>query len=357
MVFQSVPLSGLQSFLFVLFLLIFCCGNSSGIILDAYVDMSSRLVKEASYREELEKSLNNEQVLLSAFEKTSFLVCLRPAVPISSGSQLTLALPSGFQECGGPEALGPPGAPYLHYPYVGCGRTDSTQECTAPSALKESDTGLSLRGAAGGSSSSCAMVLHAGAATPAGTNNSSNATGPVPAASSPRASLSAPAAPYERKLTGVLSEDSTARPSTETTTDLEPLQQLAETHSLEGLNVCSCVKYIRLGGHQPMDMLKHPIVLEALQVRTTKAVGRRDIDVFFRSPQRLCVYIAEQSDRCDVTVGVFTFIAGASGVSGGEDCALLCLKPMSAYIKVYIFATYFLMYAAMRISVLLCSLV
>lgn len=203
-----------------------------GIILDAYVDMSNRLLMEANYKDDLEKDIHNEKVLLSAFEKTPFLVCMRPAVSTFSaeGSAFTAA--------------------NLDHTTSGWAGGDSGHECTIPTLLREGETATTWRHALASSS----MATQAAAS----------------ASQSPRAPMCAAGTHFERKLTGVASEDSTARPSTESAADSEPLQirtHLPDTVQLDGINVRTCVRYLRIGGHQPMDILRDPIIQDALQVR------------------------------------------------------------------------------------------
>ncbi|OEH77021.1 hypothetical protein cyc_01887 [Cyclospora cayetanensis] len=203
----------------------------TGIILDAYVDMSNRLLKEANYKDDLEKDLYNEKLLMSAFEKTSFLVCLRPAVSTVLTQGTTYALASSDPT-----------------PSVWAAG-DATQDSTVPGIPREGETTTGGR-YTGGSS-----VINAAAAS---------------ASQSPRTPLAVATAGalLERKLTGLTSEDSTARPSTESAVESEPLQvraHIPETVPVEGITVRTCVKYLRVGGHQPMDILRHPIVQGALQ--------------------------------------------------------------------------------------------
>lgn len=194
--------------------------------------MSNRLLKEANYKDDLEKDIHNEKVLLSAFEKTSFLVCMRPAVSTfsSEGSAFTTA--------------------NLEHTTSGWAGGDSGQDSTIPTLLREGESPATWRHAVASSS----MVTQAAAS----------------ASQSPRAPTCAAGAHFERKLTGVASEDSTARPSTESATDSEPLQirtHLPDSLQLDGINIRTCVRYLRIGGHKPMDILRDPTVQDALQVR------------------------------------------------------------------------------------------
>lgn len=186
--------------------------------------------------------MHNEKVLLSAFEKTSFLVCLRPDVPTLS-SQCTAQTAATSDHtleawgCGNHASIGWAGG-------------ETMQSCTIPTHLRESETVSTWRHAAANSS-----IIAAAAAS---------------ASQSPRAPMSTAGPRFERKLTGVASEDSTARPSTESATDSEPIQvhtHLTDPVQLDGIAIRTCVKYLRIGGHQPMDILRHPIVQDALQVR------------------------------------------------------------------------------------------
>ncbi|CDJ42934.1 Chromosome I, complete genome, related [Eimeria tenella] len=204
----------------------------TGIILDAYVDMSNRLLKEANYKDDLEKDIQNEKLLLSAFEKTSFLVCMRPAVSVSTlssqGSTFTYA--------------------NSDHATSGSACADSGQDYIITTHLREGETLTPWR--------------HGGASSSMATQSAASAL------QSPRAPMCAAGAYFERKLTGVASEDSTARPSTEGATDSENLQaraHLPDNLHLDGISVRTCLKYLRIGGHQPMDILRNPIVQNALQ--------------------------------------------------------------------------------------------
>ncbi|CDI86592.1 hypothetical protein, conserved [Eimeria praecox] len=243
----------------------------TGIILDAYVDMSNRLLKEANYKDDLEKDIHNEKVLLSAFEKTSFLVCMRPSVSTfsSEGSAFTTA--------------------NLEHATSGWAGGDSGQESTIPTLLREGETTTTWRHAAASSS----MVTQAAAS----------------ASQSPRAPMCAAGAHFERKLTGVASEDSTARPSTESATDSEPLQirtHLPDTLHLDGINVRTCVRYLRIGGHQPMDILRDPIVQDALQAAQIPFYQAFDVLSMFHQRGIQFVTVKEFAEACSRVVGSAT---------------------------------------------------
>ncbi|CDJ28813.1 Chromosome I, complete genome, related [Eimeria mitis] len=243
----------------------------TGIILDAYVDMSNRLLKEANYKDDLEKDVHNEKVLLSAFEKTSFLVCMRPAVSTfsSEGSALTT---TNFEHTASGWAGG-----------------DSGQDSTIPTLLREGETATTWRHAVANSS----MVTQAGAS----------------ASQSPRAPMCPAGAHFERKLTGVASEDSTARPSTESAADSEPIQirtHVPDTLQLDGINVRTCVRYLRIGGHQPMDILRDPVVQEALQAAHIPFYQAFDVLSMFHQRGIQFVTVKEFAEACSRVVGSAT---------------------------------------------------
>ncbi|CDJ50533.1 hypothetical protein, conserved [Eimeria brunetti] len=243
----------------------------TGIILDAYVDMSNRLMKEANYKDDLEKDIHNEKLLLSAFEKTSFLVCMRPAVSTlsSEGSTLTTA--------------------NLEHTTSGWAGGDSGQDSTIPTLLREVETTTTWRHAAASSS----MVTQVAAS----------------ASQSPRAPMCAAGAHFERKLTGVASEDSTARPSTESAADSEPVQirtHLPDMLQVDGVNVRTCVRYLRIGGHQPMDILRDPIVQDALQAAHIPFYQAFDVLSMFHQRGIQFVTVKEFAEACSRVVGSAT---------------------------------------------------
>ncbi|XP_026192148.1 uncharacterized protein LOC34618816 [Cyclospora cayetanensis] len=244
----------------------------TGIILDAYVDMSNRLLKEANYKDDLEKDLYNEKLLMSAFEKTSFLVCLRPAVSTVLTQGTTYALASSDPT-----------------PSVWAAG-DATQDSTVPGIPREGETTTGGR-YTGGSS-----VINAAAAS---------------ASQSPRTPLAVATAGalLERKLTGLTSEDSTARPSTESAVESEPLQvraHIPETVPVEGITVRTCVKYLRVGGHQPMDILRHPIVQGALQAARIPFYQAFDVLSMYHQRGIQFVTVKEFAQACSRVAGSAT---------------------------------------------------
>lgn len=257
-----------------------------GIILDAYVDMSNRLLKEANYKDDLEKDIQNEKLLLSAFEKTSFLVCMRPAVSVSTlssqGSTFTYA--------------------NSDHATSGSACADSGQDYIITTHLREGETLTPWR--------------HGGASSSMATQSAASAL------QSPRAPMCAAGAYFERKLTGVASEDSTARPSTEGATDSENLQaraHLPDNLHLDGISVRTCLKYLRIGGHQPMDILRNPIVQNALQVGSLQHFGH-----IFLTRAFACVSFPAWMVRINKLVSFFTFCydsGGAYPLLSGVRCS------------------------------------
>ncbi|KAL8440615.1 hypothetical protein Efla_003283 [Eimeria flavescens] len=252
----------------------------TGIILDAYVDMSSRLLKEANYKDDLEKDLHNEKVLFRAFEKTSFLVCMRPAVPSALAAQGT----AQFSSISDP-------------------------------ALETWSWGSQLfNGCAADASQENPNVTHPRESEPATTwRHTAASTGAVGAAANPSQSPRAPVvvggARFERKFTGVLSEDSTARPSTESATDTEPLQsrtQVADQLQQDNTSFRTCVKYLRIGGHQPMDILRHPIVQDALQVARIPFYQAFDVLSMYHRRGIQFVTVKEFAEACGRVGGAAT---------------------------------------------------
>ncbi|KAL8273001.1 hypothetical protein Esti_003054 [Eimeria stiedai] len=251
----------------------------TGIILDAYVDMSSRLLKEANYKDDLEKDLHNEKVLLSAFEKTSFLVCMRPVSTLTA--QGTAHSSATFDQALETWGCG-------NQPFAGWAG-ESALDSIVPVHPRESETTLTWRHAAASTS-----VL-------------------VPAASSASQSPRVPAVPsgarFERKLTGVLSEDSTARPSTESATDTEPIQIRAHTSDnsqQDAVAFRTCVKYLRVGGHQPMDILRHPLVQDALQVARIPFYQAFDVLSMYHRRGIQFVTVKEFAEACSRVGGACT---------------------------------------------------
>ncbi|KAL8448589.1 hypothetical protein Emag_003904 [Eimeria magna] len=235
---EKHPFSRIFFVAYICFITLTLLNIVTGIILDAYVDMSSRLLKEANYKDDLEKDLHSEKVLLSAFEKTSFLVCMRPAVSSFSAQGTAQSFATLDQTL---ETWGCGNQPFAGW------AGESALDSTIPVHTRESETAPTWRH----------VAANTGVVIPAAGS----------ASQSPRVPGSG--ARFERKLTGVLSEDSTARPSTESATDTEPIQIRAHTSDnsqQEAVAVRACVKYLRVGGHQPMDILRHPLVQDALQV-------------------------------------------------------------------------------------------
>ncbi|PFH31507.1 transporter, cation channel family protein [Besnoitia besnoiti] len=73
---EKHPFSRIFFVCFICFTTLTLLNIVTGIILDAYVDMSSRLAAEASYHEHLEKDARNEDLLTKAFQQTDFLFSL-----------------------------------------------------------------------------------------------------------------------------------------------------------------------------------------------------------------------------------------------------------------------------------------
>lgn len=224
-------------------------GRGAGIILDAYVDMSSRLSKEATYQENLEKDSRNEKVLMAAFEKTCFLVCLRPPVACSSTEGLHSChsdAPSEPHQCASPSsAWEAAGCPHGTGCWVGAACRTS-QETALLRPVEEGDVcGICASRRTQHFSS---MNWNGGGGSAVGVGVKS--------------------ALLERKATGGLSEDSTAKSATES----DPFSHQRSSPEVvvqAGAAVAplnKCIRYLRVAGHQPVDILRHPLVQEALQV-------------------------------------------------------------------------------------------
>ncbi|KFG29632.1 transporter, cation channel family protein [Toxoplasma gondii RUB] len=82
---EKHPFSRIFFVCFICFTTLTLLNIVTGIILDAYVDMSSRLAAEASYHEHLEKDARNEDLLTKAFQQTEFLFSLPASAAATSG--------------------------------------------------------------------------------------------------------------------------------------------------------------------------------------------------------------------------------------------------------------------------------
>ncbi|KAL8453757.1 hypothetical protein Emed_000698 [Eimeria media] len=237
----------------------------TGIILDAYVDMSSRLLKEANYKDDLEKDLHSEKVLLPTVSSLS--------------AQGTAQSSATFDQT--LEAWGCGNQPFAGW------AGESALDSIIPVHPRESETAPTWRHAS----------ANTGVIVPA--------TGS--ASQSPR--VPAGGARFERKLTGVLSEDSTARPSTESATDTEPIQIRAHTSDnsqQEPVAFRACVKYLRIGGHQPMDILRHPLVQDALQVARIPFYQAFDVLTMYHRRRIQFVTVKEFAEACSRVGGAAT---------------------------------------------------
>ncbi|PHJ23892.1 cation channel family protein [Cystoisospora suis] len=89
---EKHPFSRIFFVCFICFTTLTLLNIVTGIILDAYVDMSSRLAAEASYHEHLEKDARNEDILTKAFQQTDFLFSLpASSIAVSGGSSRCLS--------------------------------------------------------------------------------------------------------------------------------------------------------------------------------------------------------------------------------------------------------------------------